>query len=689
MGGGLLQLVAKGPQDIYLTGNPSITYFKNIYKHHTNFAIEQIEQTFLGEIDFGKRIRCKIERKADLLANMYLGFKIDDHTDDIDGMAHNIKKIGFKLIDYVEVEIGGQVIDRHYGEWMDIWTQLTYTESKYNNLLALMKDKDSNFVNKSNDLIYVPLMFWFNIEPGLALPLISLQYHEVILYLNISSRDKIKYIHDTIDTSVKVDITDGHLHNRVSNYQHQPLSTNKLGIDDPDHSFILSGEHSSLTDIKSNTSLGLNGGATLSNELGISLDGIDGYITIPASLTQFGSGDFTISFWAECKELASSSANDPTILSLGYNDDNSIILTAENDEGEQIYIFDYGEYFSSEDVAVTGKHFTSPALNFTDTGIGSGIKHFVLTRVDGVVKFFFENTEYISYSSALSLPDRDYHIGYGIPRNSGLDVYPKMDVYRVDIWKNKGYSNVDYIYNTGYLNPKIYSIPISFYNTTSINDYTSNKWKLSNFKGKLENVFLYCDYIFLDTEERKLFANNNHEYLIEQIQRTNKLGLPALTYNKNNNNEQFELDFNHPVKEIIWTVNSKHLDGTHFYKNMDYSDTLENILLQMNGLDRIKVRENNFYNLIQPFQYHSCGGLNNYRYNGGFYLYSFGLKPEKYEPSGTLNFSKLNNFLINFNYKKTSNTFSQISEGYTFTCYGINYNVLKISNGMAGLIYKN
>ena len=72
MGGGLLQLVAKGPQDIFLTGNPQITFFKKVYKKHTNFAIEQMQQLFLGERDFGKRLRCKIERKGDLLMNMYL-----------------------------------------------------------------------------------------------------------------------------------------------------------------------------------------------------------------------------------------------------------------------------------------------------------------------------------------------------------------------------------------------------------------------------------------------------------------------------------------------------------------------------------------------------------------------------------------------------------------------------------------
>ena len=137
MGGGLLQLVAKGPQDIFLTGNPQITFFKKVYKKHTNFAIEQMEQIFLGERDFGKRLRCKIERKGDLLMNMYLAFNLSDGAAGNDeGKISNIHKLGFKLIDYVEIEIGGQVIDRHYGEWMDIWTQLTYNKTRYEMLFA-------------------------------------------------------------------------------------------------------------------------------------------------------------------------------------------------------------------------------------------------------------------------------------------------------------------------------------------------------------------------------------------------------------------------------------------------------------------------------------------------------------------------------------------------------------------------
>ena len=230
----------------------------------------------------------------------------------------------------------------------------------------------------------------------------------------------------------------------------------------------------------------------------------------------------------------------------------------------------------------------------------------------------------------------------------------------------------------------------TFFNATTT---TNNTWCLNNFSGVFNDVYLYCDYIFLDSDERSLFAKSDHEYLITQVQRTNKLGLDTLTTTDNTKNKQFELEFNHPVKEIIWTVNTEELEHTHIYKNLDLTDTLENILLQMNGVDRIKKREAGFFNVIQPFQNHTCGGLieldSTMYYNGGFYMYSFGLQPENYQPQGTLNFSKLNNFVINFDYKKTSSSYTSIPESYKFTCYGINYNILKISQGMAGIAYKN
>ena len=123
MGGGLMQLVAYGAQDIYLSGNPQITFFKVVYRRHTNFSMESIEQTFNGFPNFGKKVTCPISRNGDLIHRIYLQATITD----VYATQTMVKWAGHELIKSVEVEIGGQRIDKHYGDWLHIWNELTQT----------------------------------------------------------------------------------------------------------------------------------------------------------------------------------------------------------------------------------------------------------------------------------------------------------------------------------------------------------------------------------------------------------------------------------------------------------------------------------------------------------------------------------------------------------------------------------
>ena len=128
MGGGLMQLVAYGAQDIYLTGNPQITFFKVVYRRHTNFSMEAIEQTFNGSADFGKRVTCTVSRNGDLMHRVYLQVTVPAVTAaDSTSSFRWVNWLGHVLIKNVEVEIGGQRIDKHYGDWMHIWNELTQT----------------------------------------------------------------------------------------------------------------------------------------------------------------------------------------------------------------------------------------------------------------------------------------------------------------------------------------------------------------------------------------------------------------------------------------------------------------------------------------------------------------------------------------------------------------------------------
>jgi hypothetical protein len=218
MAGGLMQLVAYGAQDVFLTGTPEITFWKVSYRRHTNFAMESIEQTFSGQADFGRRVTCTISRNGDLAYRTYLQVTLPEinqsmATAGTDGVyARWLDYIGEQLIAQVEVEIGGQRIDRQYGDWMHIWNQLTLSKEQQRgyykmigNTTQLTYITDPNFAGVSGPCsatgvpnqvcaprnalpettLYVPFLFWFSKNPGLALPLIALQYHEVKINLDI------------------------------------------------------------------------------------------------------------------------------------------------------------------------------------------------------------------------------------------------------------------------------------------------------------------------------------------------------------------------------------------------------------------------------------------------------------------------------------------------------------------------
>ena len=216
-----MQLVAYGAQDVYLTGNPQITFWKVTYRRHTNFAMEAIEQTFNGQADFGRRVQCTVSRNGDLAYRTYLQITLPEvaqpSTANQDVYARWLDFPGEQLISMVEVEIGGQRIDRQYGDWMHIWNQLTLTSEQeegyakmVGNTTQLTYLTDPLFAeiqgacdNKSapdavcaprRDLpettLYVPLQFWFCRNPGLALPLIALQYHEVKINVELRPLDE-------------------------------------------------------------------------------------------------------------------------------------------------------------------------------------------------------------------------------------------------------------------------------------------------------------------------------------------------------------------------------------------------------------------------------------------------------------------------------------------------------------------
>jgi hypothetical protein len=406
MGGGLMQLVAYGAQDIYLTGNPQITFFKVVYRRHTNFAMESIEQTFNGSVALNRRVTATISRNGDLIKDMWLECELTNTNADGGGDAICHYGVGNAMVKQVEVEIGGQLIDRQYGEWMNIWTELSTPAGKravYDHMVGNTEPTIAD--NNGKVKLDVPLQFWFNRNPGLALPLIALQYHEVKLNLDLESAANL--------------------------------------VDAEDDAITLS-----------------------------------------------------------CK--------------------------------------------------------------------------------------------------------------------------------------------------------------------------------------------LYVDYIYLDTDERRRFAQVSHEYLIEQVQFTGDESIAA------NTGKRVDLSFNHPVKELVWVAqgNTNIRGGTNGpcqFNAMNFTTAK----LQLNGHDRFSARRPEYFGSVQPYKHHTHGPRANrplvasssattHTQSQGqhIYMYSFALNPEEHQPSGTCNFSRIDNATLVFEG-------SASATAGVVKVFAVNYNVLRIMSGMGGLAYSN
>lgn len=199
MTGGLIQLVAYGFEDMYLTSKPQITFFKVMYRRHTNFSTEPIPKYFNNQVKFGRKVTCSISKDGDLMGNMYVVFKLPEikraGEDDLITQFAWVRQLGYAMIKYIEIEINGHVIDRHYGDWMSIWAELTGLSNgehaRGHNIMIGNTPETYGFSSSKNELLlYVPISFWFCRGSGLTLPLICLQCSDVKINIEINDVDK-------------------------------------------------------------------------------------------------------------------------------------------------------------------------------------------------------------------------------------------------------------------------------------------------------------------------------------------------------------------------------------------------------------------------------------------------------------------------------------------------------------------
>jgi hypothetical protein len=467
-----MQLVAYGAQDVYLTGNPQITFFKVMYRRHTHFSLESIEQTFNGQVSFGKKITATISRNGDLIHRMYLRVDVpaitlntsvakndvavalgQSYTPEQAGSVQWVENLGHALIKTVDIEIGGQRIDRQYGEWMHVWNELTQAPGHqigYNNMIgmhpSLTTAKSTGAFPAST--LYIPLAFWFNRNPGLALPLIALQYHEIKINFEFRTEEELLYKTAVVERAV-----------------------------------------------------------------------------VPAGTA------------------------------------GAVVATA---------------------AVAAGATAASVALMAT---VGN------------------------------------------------------------------------------------------------------------------MNAQLYVDYIYMDTDERRRFAQVTHEYLIEQVQFSG-----AESISPNETLRPVKLQLNHPCKELIFMVSDqanlnkkKYFDfstgapiGTDTFPNPPHGglnfvtadaifgakNPIKAVQLQLNGHDRFSKRDGMYFNMVQPYQHHSNTP------SAGINVYSFALKPEEHQPSGTCNMSRIDNAALRLDLEP-------MAAGGLVWVFATNYNVLRIMSGMGGLAYSS
>ena len=580
MAGGLMQLVAYGAQDVYLTGNPQITFWKVTYRRHTNFAMEAIEQSFTGMVDFGQRVTCVISRNGDLAYRTYFQVTLPqiaptqngvDGTPGItftNGYARWIDYPGERLIKSIEMEIGGQRIDKQYGDWMHIWNQLTLTKEQeagyykmigHTTSLTYLTDPDfepndvpcTTNPNISGQVgaprqslpattLYIPLQFWFCRNPGLALPLIALQYHEVKINLEIQPLSSCLFITDSL---TKANAVGG---NKAGNGFTASLSSGSIWVD---YIFLDTDERRRMAQ---------NSHEYLIEQLQFTGD----ESIIGTSSCGQASTSIKLLFNHPCKELiwivqpcrfVECSGDNSSFYHLGIQPFN---------------------YTDSWDVLPNSYHpYGGPRALSTDSTSTNQKKAFIVSNLIGA------GGELLEHAAAW---------------DNELDAFPAEAA-----WANQSGGTAS---NPGGVAP------------------TTN----AGF-----GVF-----------------DNSQE-------------IPPTSY------QSYVTDAGSFV--LADTAHKLHLWG---------KNPVHKANLQLNGQDRFAIREGEYFNTVQPFQHHTRTP------DTGINVYSFALRPEEHQPSGTCNFSRIDSAILKMD-------ITQRTSDARVRVYAINYNVLRIMSGMGGLAYSN
>jgi hypothetical protein len=575
MGGGLMQLVAYGAQDIYLTGNPQITFFKVVYRRHTNFAMEAIEQTFNGDADWGKRVTATISRNGDLIHRMYLEVTLPPVQCSTTSKCFRwVNYVGHVLIRQVEIEIGGQKIDKHYGDWLTIWNELTQQpglQVGYDNMVGNTIALTGTGLNRTEaTTLYVPFQFWFCRNPGLALPLIALQYHEV--KVNIEFRPAAECIVSCQGSSGCCG--EGGPGVIVPRFESASLFVDYIYLDTDERRRFAQVSHEYLIE-----QLQFTGDESVVQQ----------------------NVKVKLNFNHPCKELIWVVQRDD-VCNNGWNQWNN-----------------YTDNFDTDNLG------PKPAPNSCPVNCQA-----VNTNVEaGYMAKSFPHSRSIQQTSWDPSGDNSYANGGVLACGSADGSSPQCGV-----------------------------------------DPTSDDYKCGNL-----NVGANGNYITTDMIATALGDGNPLGYI----------PLPGGTQACN------------PISTAATNLGAA--TRTDAWLGLDHAglaprnagrNPTQIAKLQLNGHDRFTERLGSYFNLVQPYQHHTnvpATGIN---------VYSFALRPEEHQPSGTCNFSRIDSAVLQLvltpnaaGPQKCEAGVSNITVTSKIRVYAINYNVLRIMSGMGGLAYSN
>lgn len=559
MTGGLLQIVAYGTQDIFLTGNPQITYFKIVYRRYTNFAIETLEEEFTGNVDFGEEVSCTLPKVGDLVHKVYL------------------------RVDLPKIDI----------------TVSRTSDALLNTYLTAKTTAYTNFTN-------------FETYSGYILGAYRIVYEEL-----------------------------------------QPEDTTAEDIYDAVESYF---------------------------------EGID-YETYTTSRTDVTENSYKTAtdIRVKIQEIYDSTT---------YTDAEK--KTAIEEANEQV----------KNSIKLIHKTYYDTYLTALENYNTEYNEHIYFSWINKLGYFIIDNTEIEIGGYRIDKHYGDWlNIWNELSRNAELDeinnkmignvtslttydksIKPAYSLYvPLQFWfcRHNGLSLplVALRYNDVVIKVKFNELDrCCFYSYDNTNNDLENYIYLTNST-------LYIDYVYLDGDERKKFAESTHEYLIEQLQYEEFTGNSFAE-------TSVSLEFAHPCKELIWTaIASKDISTNNYpyrYYHTDssgsvttYKNPISKASIEMNGYKRIDYYDGKYYNYVQPFQHHSNAP------SAGINVYSFAIYPEEHQPSGSCNMSKLSYVMLQLKFLDDyiTNVVTTNSDTYTIKVYCFGYNILRIMRGMGGLAF--